>query len=216
VGFSGSKYLPGFGAARSEPDTGKIEPIKRSGASQKAVRAGRQQYTTAEIPSVKNNVQLITYADRPGGGDIKTLHQLLKGPLAGLFGGVHIRPFYYPIHGADAGFDPIDHTKTDPCLGSWAEIKELGQDVDLMADLIVNHISSSSPQFLDYSEKGDASVYKEMFLTMASIFPNGATEADLLTIYRPRPGLPFFYTILKTTKDACYRQPFQNNRWISM
>jgi sucrose phosphorylase len=146
---------------------------------------------------MKNNVQLITYADRLGGGDIRRLGQLLKGPLAGLFGGVHILPFYYPIHGADAGFDPIDHTKIDPCLGSWADIKELGQDVDLMADLIVNHVSSSSPQFLDYSEKGDTSVYKDMFLTMSSIFPNGATEDDLLTIYRPRPGLPFSYATLK-------------------
>ena len=149
---------------------------------------------------MKNNVQLITYADRLGGGDLKTLHRLLKGPLAGLFGGVHILPFYYPIHGTDAGFDPVDHTKIDPYLGSWADIKNLGQDVDLMADLIVNHVSSSSPQFLDYSEKGDASIYKNMFLTMASIFPNGATEADLMTIYRPRPGLPFSYTILKNNQ----------------
>jgi len=149
---------------------------------------------------MKNTVQLITYADRLGGGDIHTLHQLLKGPFAGLFGGVHILPFYYPIHGADAGFDPIDHTKIDPCLGSWADIKELGQDVDLMADLIVNHVSSSSPQFLDYSEKGDTSLYKDMFLTMTSVFPNGATEADLLTIYRPRPGLPFSYITLKNNQ----------------
>jgi sucrose phosphorylase len=36
-----------------------------------------------------------------------------------------------------------------------------------------------------------------MFLTMGSIFPDGATEADLLTIYRPRPGLPFSYATLK-------------------
>jgi sucrose phosphorylase len=149
---------------------------------------------------MKNNVQLITYADRLGGGDIQTLHRLLKGPLAGLFGGVHILPFYYPIHGADAGFDPIDHTRIDPCLGSWADIKALGQEVDLMADLIVNHVSSSSPQFLDYSEKGDASIYKDMFLTMGSVFPNGATEADLLTIYRPRPGLPFSHTTLKNNQ----------------
>lgn len=147
-----------------------------------------------------NKVQLITYADRLGGSDIKALHRLLKGPLSGLFGGVHILPFYYPIHGADAGFDPIDHTRIDPCLGSWEDIKELGQDVDLMADLIVNHISSSSPQFLDYSEKGDASIYNGMFLTMGSIFPNGATEADLLTIYRPRPGLPFSYVTLKNNQ----------------
>lgn len=146
---------------------------------------------------MKNKVQLITYADRLGGGNIKQLHQLLKGPLAGLFGGVHILPFYYPIDGADTGFDPIDHTRIDPSLGSWADIKTLGQDVDLMADLIVNHVSSLSPQFMDYSEKGDASIYNGMFLTMDSIFPGGATESDLLTIYRPRPGLPFSYITLK-------------------
>jgi sucrose phosphorylase len=146
---------------------------------------------------MKNKVQLITYADRLAGGNITELHRLLKGPLEGLFGAVHLLPFYYPIHGTDAGFDPIDHTKIDPCLGSWADIKELGQEVDLMTDLIVNHVSSSSPQFLDYSEKGEASIYKDMFLTMDSVFPNGATEADLLSIYRPRPGLPFSYTTLK-------------------
>lgn len=149
---------------------------------------------------MKNTVQLITYADRLGGGDIPTLHRLLNGPLAGLFGGVHILPFYYPIHGTDAGFDPIDHTKIDPCLGTWDDIKALGQDTALMADLIVNHVSSSSPEFLDYYEKGDASIYRDLFLTLGSIFPDGATEADLLTIYRPRPGLPFSYVTLKNNQ----------------
>ena len=146
---------------------------------------------------MKNKVQLITYADRLGGSNFKALHQLLKGSLAGLFGGVHILPFYYPIHGADAGFDPIDHTRIDPCLGVWQDIQELGQEVDLMADLIVNHVSSSSKQFQDYLEKGEASIYKGMFLTMSSIFPAGASEEDLLSIYRPRPGLPFSYITLK-------------------
>jgi sucrose phosphorylase len=127
---------------------------------------------------MKNEVQLITYANRLGGETLQNLRKMLSGPLKGLFSCVHILPFFFPIDGADTGFDPIDHTKIDPCLGSWADFKELGQDVDLMADLIVNHVSSFSPQFLDYSEKGDASIYKNMFLTMASIFPNGATEAD--------------------------------------
>ncbi len=161
---------------------------------------------------MKNKVQLITYVDRLGGGNIKALHQLLKGPLAGLFSGVHLLPFYYPIHGADAGFDPIDHTRVDPCLGSWADIKALGQDVDLMADLIVNHVSSASPQFMDYSEKGDASIYNGMFLTMDSIFPSGATEADLLAIYRPRPGLPFSYVTLKNGKKRLLWTTFTNQQ----
>jgi sucrose phosphorylase len=146
---------------------------------------------------MKNNVQLITYADRLGGGDLKMLHRLLKGPLAGLFGGVHILPFYYPMNGTDAGFDPIDHTMVDPCLGNWADVKALGKDVDLMADLIVNHVSAQSSQFLDYSEKGEASAFNGLFLTMGSIFPEGPTEADLLAIYRPRPGLPFTNVTLK-------------------
>lgn len=30
-----------------------------------------------------------------------------------------------------------------------------------------------------------------MFLTMSSVFPDGATEEELAGIYRPRPGLPF-------------------------
>jgi sucrose phosphorylase len=192
--------------------SGNLEFIERSGASRKVERAFEQQSIAAKKSTMKNNVQLIAYADRLGGGDIKTLHQLLKGPLAGLFGGIHILPFYYPIHGSDAGFDPIDHTTIDPSLGTWADIKALGQEVDLMADLIVNHVSSSSPQFMDYSEKGDASIYKDMFLTMASIFPNGATEADLLKIYRPRPGLPFSASTLKNAEKRLLWTTFSEHQ----
>lgn len=149
---------------------------------------------------MKNKVQLITYADRLGGGTIADVKRLLEGPLTGLFGGVHLLPFYYPIHGADAGFDPIDHTQVDPCLGRWADVKALGQEADLIADVIVNHVSAASPQFLDYSEKGEASIYSGMFLTLGSVFPNGATESDLATLYRPRPGLPFSSATLNGEK----------------
>ena len=147
---------------------------------------------------MRNQVQLITYVDRLGGGGLRELTELLSGtgPLAGVFGGVHLLPFFHPIDGADAGFDPIDHTRVDPRLGTWADIKALAQHVDVMGDVIVNHVSSQSPQFLDYSQCGAASPYAGLFLTMASVFPNGATEADLLAIYRPRPGLPFTYATL--------------------
>jgi len=151
---------------------------------------------------MKNQVQLITYADRLGGGNISELHRLLNGPLTGLFGGVHILPFYYPRNGTDAGFDPIDHTMVDPALGNWADINALGQDIDLIADLIVNHVSAQSPQFLDYSERGDASAYSGLFLSMGSVFSNGASETDLLSIYRPRPGLPFKSVTLKNGQKS--------------
>lgn len=147
---------------------------------------------------MKNQVQLITYVDRLGGGTLKDLRTLLDGPLKGVFGGVHLLPFFHPIDGADAGFDPIDHTSVDARLGTWSDVKALAQSADVMADVIVNHMSADSPQFRDYSQKGDASPYAGMFLTLESVFPNGATERDLLALYRPRPGLPLTVVTLKT------------------
>ena len=139
---------------------------------------------------MKNQVQLIAYANRLG-GTLRGVHDLLRGPLNGLFGGVHLLPFFHPCDGADAGFDPIDHTEVDQRLGSWQDVRALGSDVDVMADVIVNHISSRSPQFLDFSKQGARSAYAGMFLTLDGAFPGGATEQELLAIYRPRPGLPF-------------------------
>jgi len=140
---------------------------------------------------MKNQVQLITYVDRLGGGGLKDLQALLTGPLQGLFGGVHLLPFFHPIDGSDAGFDPIDHTQVDPRLGDWDDLRALTQDVDVMGDVIVNHMSTGSPQFRDYLARGDASAHAGLFLTYDTVFPQGASEADLLALYRPRPGLPF-------------------------
>lgn len=148
---------------------------------------------------MKNQVQLITYVDRLGGGDLQSLHAMLApgGELHGLFGGVHLLPFFHPIDGTDAGFDPIDHTRVDPRLGQWADLKSLTDAVDVMADVIVNHMSTESAQFKDWSTRGDASPYAGLFLTLDSVFPNGATEQQLLALYRPRPGLPFSMTTLQ-------------------
>ncbi|WP_019604119.1 sucrose phosphorylase [Teredinibacter turnerae] len=140
---------------------------------------------------MKNLVQLCTYADRLGCGTFADLTQLLTGKLQGVFGGVHILPFYYPIDGADAGFDPIDHTKVDERLGDWTDVAALAKSHELMVDVIVNHMSSRSAEFIDYKAHGDASSYASLFLTFDKVFSRGATESDLVNLYRPRPGLPF-------------------------
>ena len=54
---------------------------------------------------MKNHVQLIAYADRLA-GDLRGVRNLLRGPLKGLFGGIHLLPFFHPSDGSDAGFDP--------------------------------------------------------------------------------------------------------------
>ena len=129
---------------------------------------------------MKNQPQLIAYVDRFSGAGLREFQSLLQGPLKGAFGGAHLLPFFHSIDGADAGFDPIDHTRVDPRLGTWDDVRALGEHVEIMADLIVNHISSRSPQFLDYDQHGDESPYAGMFLNYTTVFAEGAREADLL------------------------------------
>jgi sucrose phosphorylase len=140
---------------------------------------------------MRNGVQLITYADRFGCGGLPTIVELLTGPLGGVFTGVHVLPFYTPFDGADAGFDPVDHSIVDPRLGSWEDIRQLAGTHDVMADLIVNHVSDRSAEFLDFMAHGDASKFAGMFLERGTVFPDGARDHELEAIYRPRPGDPF-------------------------
>ena len=140
---------------------------------------------------MKNQVQLIAYVDRLAGTLAGLDEMLLRGPLRGLFGATHLLPFFPPIDGADAGFDPIDHTSVDARLGTWREVRALGAGIDIMADVIVNHISRRSQQFQDFLQHDRNSKYDGMFLTFDRVFPEGARESDLLALYRPRPGLPF-------------------------
>jgi sucrose phosphorylase len=157
---------------------------------------------------MKNQVQLITYVDRLSAGGLPELRALLAGPFQGLFGGVHLLPFYHAIDGADAGFDPIDHLQVDGRIGTWDDVKALSERFDVMADLIVNHMSSHSPQFEDFRRKGAASPFAGLFLTHGDVFPQGATEAELLRIYRPRPGLPFVTITLQNGERRVFWATF--------
>ncbi len=136
-----------------------------------------------------SGTSILVYAERVG-GNLGEIEKLLKGPLKD-FDGIHVLPFFHPYDGDDAGFDPIDHTIVDPRLGTWADFKRISETHELTADLIVNHASNLSPEFLDWQEKGDASEYNGLFLTFDTVFPQGGTEEMITSFYRPRPGFPF-------------------------
>ena len=116
--------------------------------------------------TLTNNVQVIAYADRFGGG-LRDLSKLLRTELRELFGCVHLLPFYHPIDGADAGFDPIDHTEVDLRLGTWEDIRSISAHTDVMAVLRISHISADSPKFLSYLEEGERSEFSKLFLQFA-------------------------------------------------
>src|SRR5688572_32821761 len=166
---------------------------ERAALEDQQTRHSRSWSKPRRIPHhpMKNAAQLITYADRFSGGTFRDLLGLLDGPFAGAFGGVHVLPFFHPIDGADAGFDPIDHTQVDPRLGTWEDVAALAAETEVMADMIVNHVSSRSPQFMDFDQRGAASPYAGMFLTYDRVFGDGARESDLLALHTPRPHPPF-------------------------
>lgn len=134
--------------------------------------------------------QLITYIDRLA-GTVTGVREMLDTQLPGMFGGIHLLPYFTPFDGVDAGFDPRDHTRIDPRLGTWSDVRALSERVTVMSDVIVNHVSVDSDAFQDVRRRGDASPHAPMFLTLDAVFPDGASEDDLARIYRPRPGLPF-------------------------
>lgn len=139
--------------------------------------------------SLRNQIMLITYPDSLG----KNLHELkymLQNHLRGVVGGVHVLPFY--PSSADRGFAPIDYRVVDSAFGTYDDIVEIGSEYDLMVDFMINHISRQSSFFQDFKAKKDESKYRDMFIRIKDLWPNGEpTDEDILQIYRRKPRAPF-------------------------
>lgn len=143
------------------------------------------------IGSMNNQVQLITYIDRFGRKDINALHKFLNQELHDVIGGIHLLPFFYPIDGADAGYDANDNRVVDERIGSWKDFQKLSKDFPPTVDLIINHISNQSDEFQDVIKNGRDSKYFDLFLTREKVLGQNPNKEDLDKIYRPRPNRPF-------------------------
>jgi len=149
---------------------------------------------------LKNKVQLITYPDSLG-GDLKTLNAILKKYFKDVFeGGIHILP-PFPSSG-DRGFAPITYLDIDPSFGTWENIRTIGQDFDIMIDLMVNHISKQSFWFQDFLKKGRDSEFADLFITLDKIWDDGQPKSeDVAKMFLRRPFPYSTFKIIKTGKQ---------------
>jgi len=148
---------------------------------------------------MENGAVLITYADSFG-GDIPSLHFLLKKHFAGCFSGIHLLPFY--LSSGDRGFSPLHYDEVDPAFGTWDDLRALGGDYQIMADFMVNHLSRLSPYYQDYLTRGDKSPYADLFLPVEKVFPHGKpTPEEEAAIYRRQPGAPWLTVRLGTGEE---------------
>ncbi|WP_337099908.1 sucrose phosphorylase [Paenibacillus sp. YIM B09110] len=141
------------------------------------------------MKKIANQVMLITYADSMG-NHLKDLYAILDEHFDGVFGGVHILPFF-PSSG-DRGFAVINYDEVDPAFGNWDDIKTFSEKYYLMADFMINHASIRSEEFKDYMKNGDGSPYSDMFIHWNKFWPNGEpTEEELEALYRRKLQGPY-------------------------
>ncbi|KGF98524.1 putative sucrose phosphorylase [Prochlorococcus marinus str. MIT 9302] len=106
---------------------------------------------------------LITYADsiyKNGEATLITLRNLLSNYFGSLSKVVHILPFLKST--SDGGFAVSSYESLEEKFGSWDDLKSISKNHDLMADLVLNHISSSHPwvqQFIKSQEPGISNVF---------------------------------------------------------
>lgn len=129
----------------------------------------------------ERDVMLITYGDQVFDAGrqhspLDTLSEFLEEfDLASVINIVHLLPFF--PYSSDDGFSVIDYRAVDPNLGTWEDIHHLHRQVDLMFDLVLNHLSQQSQWFQSYLA-GEAP-FRDFFI-------EADPATDLSAVTRPR------------------------------
>ena len=115
------------------------------------------------IPWDQSHSVLIAYADsihKSGEPTLSTLREILKIYFKDLSSVLHILPFLQST--SDGGFAVSSHKFLDERFGVWNDLKLLSKSHILMADLVLNHVSSSHPwvqQFIKDEEPGASNIF---------------------------------------------------------
>lgn len=131
----------------------------------------------------EKDIVLITYGNSIRSGTenpLQTLRRFADRHLAGIFNTIHILPFF--PYTSDDGFAVSDFMQVNPDLGTWDDLTIFASDFTMMADLVINHVSSAHPWFQNYLQNRDPG--KDYFI---EVIPG----ADYTNVVRPR-STPLF------------------------
>ncbi len=126
---------------------------------------------------------LITYADtvrKDNERSLITLERVLNRYFLTLSKVLHILPFLKST--SDGGFAVSSHEYLEDRFGNWADLKNLSNDHILMADLVLNHVSSSHlwvQQFIKSQEPGLSNIFSP------------SQQKDWSNVIRPRSSSLF-------------------------
>ena len=141
---------------------------------------------------------LITYADMLQSecdnlSSLSVLREFCTARLKGAVFAIHILPFYPWT--SDDGFSVVDYREVCEEYGNWEDVSKLGEEFDLMFDLVLNHCSSKSPWFKEYVsgvEPGSSYIRKPIPRPTYPWWPSPLHP--LLTPYQTRKGERHIWT----------------------
>ena len=167
--------------------------------------------------SLPNGVMFNAYPDSIGTKLSDTIALLQRPELRNVFSLFYILPTFFQSD-LDRGFS-INRYELNDELVSEADLQALKRlNVVLKFDLVLNHLSVRSPQFLDLLEKGDQSRYRDFFIDWNKfwegegemsdkgyIIPN---EAHITQLFMRKPGLPILFVRFPDGSERPYWNTF--------
>jgi len=155
-----------------------LEPLVEKLASEMGMGRNLQAPAPHTNNWNQNDCILITYGNTIQEDDekpLQTLRRFLDNNLSGIISAVHLLPFF-PFS-SDDGFSVMDYLAVNPALGDWEDIEAIGKDHKLMADVVINHMSSRSIWFENFKKRIDPG--KDYFIECDP-------EGDYAAVVRPR------------------------------
>ncbi len=170
----------------------------------------RRKYND-EICLSEEDAILMTYGDtflEKGEKPLRTLHKFLKHHVGSAVSTVHILPFF--PSSSDGGFAVMDYGRVDPDLGDWDDVEAIARDYRVMADLVLNHVSSRSAWFKGFLAGNER--YENYFISfdqpvdVSKVFR--PREAPLLTQFDTAGGTKYVWTTFGEDQiDLNYHNP---------
>ena len=146
-----------------------------------------------------NGVMFNAYPDSIGRKFTDTVQMLKRPEFKDAFSLFYILPTIFHSD-LDRGFSVIDYDINEE-LVSPHDLDELNKlNVQIKFDLVLNHLSVRSPQFVDLLENGDASPYRDFFIDWNEFWEGHGKMGDdcyvvpdkehLDKLFMRKPGLP--------------------------
>ena len=167
--------------------------------------------------SLPNGVMFNAYPDSIGTKLSDTIALLQRPELHNVFSLFYILPTFFRSD-LDRGFS-INCYELNDDLVSEADLQALKQlNIVLKFDLVLNHLSVRSPQFLDMLRKGDQSRYRDFFIDWNKFWEGegemndeGYTipnQAHLDQLFMRKPGLPILFVRFPDGSERPYWNTF--------